>query len=292
MADMPTPERPITLKDGSKNFGDGVIGPSARDIAEVNSLKDFASNEEGSIDPKVAAGVALGAAALGVGGVIAATHQSAPAEVTNVSPTPGETILKTPAGTVKVSVPPSATPTSTAEAPKTPEAQPCQILSPELCSQAQLIHFKNSSNQTFNLIGADLPTGTPIFSPIDGQISAPTEIKQPSPYKGILGKISGQPNQPSFFLRGDIKFSNMNSKNVKKGEIIGYIQNTGIKEFDKYELVVEIDGIDQATGQPGIDNKTTQELFSDAFKKPAVEVYYDGQSAKFTNVYEAKPTLP
>lgn len=96
------------LKDRSVYYGKGVIGPSAKDIAESNS---FASDEQGNTTTKVA--VAAGVIAAVAGGGYLLTHQETlpPPPITkSAEPSPSSTVIPTPTGKVEVTIPPTEKP--------------------------------------------------------------------------------------------------------------------------------------------------------------------------------------
>ena len=181
-------------------------------------------------------------------------------EALKPTPTATETIVSTPAPEVKKDV-------------------PCQILPEKFCSQAELIEF-NYQGKTYTYVGFRLPSGVPLLSPMDGQV-AKAEIVQPSPYKGFLATVM-DPNNPtsgSFGFVGDLKFPNMLSINIKKGDIIGYAQNTETENFGNYNLLVGASNSD-----------SLRSLFPEAFKKPAKKATYDGLTATtYMDIYADEP---
>ena len=143
-------------------------------------------------------------------------------------------------------------------APITAKPGSCLVFEEKYCSQAELIEF-NYQGKTYTYVGFRLPSGVPLLSPMDGQV-AKAEIVQPSPYKGFLATVM-DPNNPtsgSFGFVGDLKFPNMLSINIKKGDIIGYAQNTETENFGNYNLLVGASNSD-----------SLRSLFPEAFKKPA-----------------------
>ncbi len=121
-----------------------------------------------------------------------------------------------------------------------PKPGNCLILEQKYCSQAKLIEVKKEK-QTYKNIGFHLPAGAPLFSPIDGNLGK-AKVNEPSPLHGFLAIVnnSNDPRLLSFSIYGDIKFDNMLSLNVKKGNVIGHTQNTGVKGFGDYNIVLQV----------------------------------------------------
>lgn len=188
----------------------------------------------------------------------------------------------TPAEPIKEASPtakPEPTPTTAEPSPsptkEVPKDVPCLILPQEYCSRAEVIERKTRLGLTVTQIGFRLPAGVPLMMPIDGQV-APAEL---SPdvvfYKGNRAYIY-DPNNPKrkYIFSGDIKFidtiyhpsGNLMTLNMKKGEIFGYTQDSGI-EMAGYNLVFYIT-------DPGHNNveeeniEEMQKLFLEAFAKP------------------------
>ncbi len=116
----------------------------------------------------------------------------------------------------------------------------CLILEEKYCSQAKVINWTNPAGQKMKLIGLDLPEGTPLFMPIDGQVA---KVKMPDDnvWKGVAAIILDLQDQTlEYHIVGDLKFENMFSLNKKKGEIIGWVQKTGIKNAGGYNVIFYI----------------------------------------------------
>ncbi len=114
----------------------------------------------------------------------------------------------------------------------------CLILEQKYCTQAKLTEVKEKG-VTYKYIGFHLPAGIPLFAPMDGSLGK-TKMDEPSPVHGFSA-IVFNPNDPvllSFSFYGDIKFDNMITTNVNKGDITGYTQDTGIKGLEDYNIVV------------------------------------------------------
>ena len=207
---------------------------------------------------------------LAVGGTIAAVAISCapgagrtenPAPSSPTVPTASGETMRPPAPTAESS---SITITPAPEPPKpTPEARqevPCQILPPEVCAKAELIELKYLG-QTFKLLGFRpeyLPEGTPLYSHKDGRFNkgvTPGEL-----FVGSFGAIMGKPGEGGFSVYGDIKFSN-NSGDIKRGDIIGTIQNTGVTNFGEYNLIIMATRANAEGTRPETDTETLTRLF-------------------------------
>lgn len=125
--------------------------------------------------------------------------------------------------------------------PVTAKPGSCLIVEEKYCSQAKLIDWTNPSGQKMKIIGFDLPADVPLLAPIDGQV---VKIKLPNGeiIKGlqaiVLNPNSNTTLTYNFF--GDLRFNNTLTLNMKKGEVFGYTQKTGIKNAGNYNLLFGI----------------------------------------------------
>lgn len=89
---------------------------------------------------------------------------------------------------------------------------------------------------------------------------------------------------------GDIKFDNMLSHDVKKGDVIAYTQDTGIKNLQgNYNIIVTADRKNLNGNAPITitDEAMLRTMFPQAFEKPLKQAAYDGPSGSTTvNTYE------
>lgn len=114
----------------------------------------------------------------------------------------------------------------------------CLILEEKYCNQAKLINSQTSTRQIIRMIGFRLSPEVPVFSPSDGQISKTKLNNDVVFFKGYQAIIFN-PNEPNglrYEFSGDIKFDNMLSVSLKKGDIVGYIQDTDVDMLG-YNLV-------------------------------------------------------
>lgn len=166
--------------------------------------------------------------------------------------------------------PEKGTPVVVETATPTPEKKtdvPCQILPQEYCNKAELIERKGVDGQIAQVIALKLSSGIPIFSPIDG------EVAKAKTNTGLLAVIR-DPNDPNLIVinvQGDIKFDNMLTIKVKKGDVVGYTQDTGefTSPLGDYNIRV---GSTKASGDKIVDNPDKmKEFFPEAFKKGPVK---------------------
>ncbi len=174
---------------------------------------------------------------------------------------------------------PTAEPTKT---PPTPEAKkdvPCTIVPEKYCSQGELIYTKNYLGQPEIYVGFHIPANEPIFAGKDGQ-ALKAKIGQPSALQGLLVTIIdpnlGDPNATAYTVVGDLRLDSMSTVNVKKEDIIGYTQDTGIKNFGDYNLIVTIRRLDPSVGHAVPAEDLLRELFPEAFAKAVKTVDYQG----------------
>ena len=198
--------------------------------------------------------------------------------------TPGlQPITPSPTETIRPTLSPEATPTlvSIAEPVSTPEkvTVPCVILPDEYCSTAERIEWKDKQGNTYEFIGFRLPPDVPIFSPIDGQVG---KAKAGEPFSGFLADVANYeqitPTSSGFSFIGDLRFDNMLSLNIKKGDIIGYTQDSSVRNFENYNVIFLISRRDPATGKFYTPGDALKEYFPDILSKPiGKSINYEGQ---------------
>ena len=133
----------------------------------------------------------------------------------------------------------------------------CKILPEEYCGGGKVIQ-KEINGQLFKIVGFKLPEGTPLYSHKDGRFNkgvTPGEL-----FVGSFGAIMGKPGEGGFSVYGDIKFSN-NSGDIKRGDIIGTIQNTGVTNFGEYNLIIMATRANAEGTRPETDTETLTRLF-------------------------------
>lgn len=191
-----------------------------------------------------------------------------PTEV--ATPTPSEAPL-TPA--------PTESPVPTLEPTPSPvevvDAKPCAIIPDEFCAQGELINWTRQG-ETYKLIGFRLPPNTQVFSPVDALLG---KVKQDGdPFSGYVAEIIQPETYTTYSLTGDLYFDDMQSGLVKKGDVIGNIQDTGVKNLGEYNLIFSVTRFDQATQTFSTPEDVLNDLFPGLLsKKPSKDVTYDGQ---------------
>lgn len=161
---------------------------------------------------------------------------------------------------------PTVAPTAT---PEVKQEVPCEVLPQEYCSQAERVVFTHEYlnppvSETY--IAFNLPEGIPIFSPVDGLVE-PLE-ESGDPFSGLLLWIRYQgryDDKIAPFIRGDIRVDSMVQRNVKKGDVIGYTGNTGVRNLGASLLFTV--GMETPNG-PATNEEFLRELFPAAFEIP------------------------
>ncbi len=147
----------------------------------------------------------------------------------------------------------------------------CKILEEKFCDKAVLIERKASDGSVVKMIGINLPSGTPIFSPVDSQVLK-SELPASGVYKGkqalMGGAVVSDSSFPSVSFRGDLKFDSTSTQNAKKGDVIGYAGDAGINNFG-YNVVILIGAASENAQNV---EKFLKPMFPQAFEKPAKQV--------------------
>ena len=183
------------------------------------------------------------------------------------SPMPSATamatqILESPTQTIAPSPEPSPTATEVSKAPVN-----CEILPQEYCSQGKLIDWTNSLGVQWKLVTFNLGAGTPIYAPFDGslfQTEGPGNLISPNA-PGLSIYNPDNSAAPVFILTGDIKL-NGQQYTVRKGDIIAYTQNTGIKVFDS-TIALTVTVADSTTNSIKTDEDLLRQNFPNLFKE-------------------------
>ena len=154
-----------------------------------------------------------------------------------------------------------------------PKPGTCLILEQKHCTAGKLTDF-NYQGQTLKIVGFHLPPDVPIFSPIDGSFGQTNMDKKPNtgPFHGFIALVfkPSDPSLLSFSIMGDIKFDNMLSHDVKKGDLIAYTQDTGIKNLGgNYNIIVTADRKNPNGNVPITitDEDMLRTMFPQAFEK-------------------------
>ena len=144
----------------------------------------------------------------------------------------------------------------------------CLILEQKYCTAGKLLNW-NYQGQTYKLVGFRLPPDVPIFSPIDGQVG---KAKAGEPFSGFLADVANYeqitPTSSGFSFIGDLRFDNMLSLNIKKGDIIGYTQDSSVRNFENYNVIFLISRRDPATGKFYTPGDALRKLFPILYKNP------------------------
>lgn len=126
-----------------------------------------------------------------------------------------------------------------------PKAGSCLVLQEEYCAKAQIVDWTNVAGQKTILIGFNLPPKTPIFMPYDGQ-SATIKLPGTDVLKGTKVIMFNENKTVQYNFYGDLQPDNKLQDNEgvivskRKGEIVNYVDNKGIKNADNYNLLFSI----------------------------------------------------
>lgn len=150
------------------------------------------------------------------------------------------------------------------QTPAEPKAGSCLIFEEQYCSKGQLVETTNKQGRPEIYIGFNLPPDVPIFSWMDGQ-TLKGKINQPDSLEGltlfIVDPKSNNTTNPVIDIKGDIRFEDMISYNVKTGVIVAYTQNTGIKNLGNYNILIGFRQLDTKLGYPVPAEETLRKLF-------------------------------
>ncbi len=129
----------------------------------------------------------------------------------------------------------------------------CKILPEEFCSRGErVVSVSNGKNYTY--VGFHLPPGTPLFSLIDGLLLK--AVEGGNPYSGFLAQVRDDTQSHGYAFRGDIAFDNMLQRNVKAGDKIANIGNSGVTNLGGYNFIFTIN-----TPGPVTDEEMMRTLF-------------------------------
>ncbi|MEK7185828.1 MAG: hypothetical protein AAB675_00495 [Patescibacteria group bacterium] len=146
-----------------------------------------------------------------------------------------------------------------------PKPGSCLVLEQKYCGNGKIIEWKSPTGQIFKLVAFNLPADIPIFAPFDGQLLITDSKKNPiSPNIPMISIYNSKgPNTPIFSISGNTKIeNNFNKKSaeVKKGDIIGYIQNTDIKILDN-TIVLTFTKLDSITKTFIVDEEKLLKIY-------------------------------
>ena len=219
-----------------------------------------------------AGGVVASALLEACGGGAETTTPNPTADVLKTeSPMPSATPMATQAAespiptAISTAKPPEPTPTEVSKAPVN-----CEVLPQEFCSQGKRITME-LQGEKHEYIAFNLPPGTPILARFDGLLDKIEESGDP--FSGFSAVLTPDNYRSFDIARGDIHFDDMIQRQVRQGDVIGYVGDAGIKNFD-YNVLYLISTA--SPDGPIIDEGKMKELFPEAFEKESVEITYNG----------------
>jgi len=124
----------------------------------------------------------------------------------------------------------------------------CKVLEEKYCASGKTFQHDNVLYMAFNL-----PPTTPLFAPKDGLLD---KTKDTAPYTGFIAVV--RDSSGGTIYRGNIQSDNLVSKNVKAGDIIGYIGSGEINDFG-YKLLITI--TKKSFSGPTVDENNLKALF-------------------------------
>ena len=173
-------------------------------------------------------------------------------------------VIETPTLTEPATPSPKPSPTETEVSP-TPVN--CEILPQKYCSQGKLVDWTNPLGVQWKLVTFNLGDGTPIYAPFDGslfQTEGPGNLISPNA-PGLSIYNPDNSTAPVFILTGDIKLNDQ-QYTVRKGDIIAYTQNTGIKVLDS-TIALTVTVADSATNTTKTDEGMLKQNFPNLFQQ-------------------------
>lgn len=115
----------------------------------------------------------------------------------------------------------------------------CLILPEEYCNKGTLVKWKDQSGKSITGVGFVITENVDVFSPSKGHL-AYAILDNSNKLKGtalLILNSEQDPDQKNYSLVGDILRNTTATANINKGEKIGKIKNSGIKNLDKYNLL-------------------------------------------------------
>jgi len=228
----------------------------------------------GRINKKAASLVLAGSALVASVGGYAVTHQGQPQPVGTetpsaaaASPTPKETPT------------PTVTVTKSAEPTKSPEVAkvPCLVVEQKYCDQAERVMVPTNGVYVEYIGLNDLPQNTPIFARKDGFLD---KTRDGAGFTAVV-----RDNIGGTTYKGDLRFDDLLSKDVKAGDIIGYIDN---KNTSGYKLLTT--DTKRTPNGPVVDEDSLKEQFPAAFQKPIKILTGEAQNPVFISNSSTPPS--
>ncbi|MBI4092119.1 MAG: hypothetical protein HY427_02860 [Candidatus Levybacteria bacterium] len=177
----------------------------------------------------------------------------------------GDTPTLPPAPAETPTLEPTPTATEVVKAPVN-----CEVLPQEFCSQGEIITMELQGVKHV-YAAFNLPSGTPIFARFDGLLDKSEETG--NPFSGLSAILTSDNYSSGDVIKGNLRFDDMIQRQVRQGDIIGYVGDSGINNFG-YNVLYGI-----ATASPDgpiVDEAKMRELFPEAFEKEDRKIEYNG----------------
>lgn len=140
-----------------------------------------------------------------------------------------------------------------------PRPGSCKILEEKYCLKGKLNFYKINQDTKIEFVSFDLPKGTLIFSPVNGQYTK-AQITQPSSFQGLLVGINPPDRSVNYNFTGDIELFSTDF-HTQEAKSFGTIGNSGAKEFGIYNLIFTMVSQDSKTKKPIQDINGINKLF-------------------------------
>lgn len=160
----------------------------------------------------------------------------------------------------------------------------CRIVPTSLCERARRTVLDNNGVKADYLV-LDLPPGTPLTTPVAGDLD---KAKESGNLSGFFGIVRGV---PALIVRGDIAFANMLRVPVSAGAQIAQVGSAGTRIGLDERFNVALTMTRRSDSGPVVDLDALRELFPLAFELPPVSVR-QGPPGSPTVIVDHGPTPP
>lgn len=195
----------------------------------------------------------------------------------------GDPAPANPSPTIEATLPPTdepvATPTTeptstVVPSPTTPAVPPpsanpvpgsCLVLEEQYCGLGERIVWQEAPVASARdwIAFRRLPAGVAIFSPRDDGVTSGTQGSTMNPAAAhVVVNPGTNPSAPAFGAQGDLTLTPAaQPPSVTKGAVLAYVQDTGVRLLDDYNLVVTFIRFDPSQARWVTDEDTIGRLF-------------------------------